>query len=82
MPVSRPYNPDARRMAELIQADYAAIGVTAEIVSMEWGEYLAQSLLPDRDGAVLLGWTGDNGDPDNFFADAFTSLKDKADPQA
>src|SRR5690606_5759640 len=68
MPVSRPYNPDARRMAELIQADYAAIGVTAEIVSMEWGEYLAQSLLPDRDGAVLLGWTGDNGDPDNFLA--------------
>lgn len=68
MPVSRPYNPDARRMAELIQADYAAIGVTAEIVSMEWGEYLSQSLLPDRDGAVLLGWTGDNGDPDNFLA--------------
>lgn len=68
MPVSRPYNPDARRMAELIQADYAAIGVTAEIVSMEWGEYLSQSSLLDRDGAVLLGWTGDNGDPDNFLA--------------
>ncbi|MDP2782831.1 ABC transporter substrate-binding protein [Devosia sp.] len=68
MPVSRPYNPDARRMAELIQADYAAIGVTAEVVSMEWGEYLSQSSLPDRDGAVLLGWTGDNGDPDNFLA--------------
>ena len=22
----------------------------------------------DRDGAVMLGWTGDNGDPDNFLA--------------
>lgn len=68
MPVARPYNPDARRMAEMIQADFAAVGVNAEIVSMEWGEYLAQSSAVDRDGAVLLGWTGDNGDPDNFLA--------------
>ncbi len=67
MPVQRPYNPNARRMAELIQADFAAVGVEVEIVSMEWGEYLAQSSAIDRDGAVLLGWTGDNADPDNFL---------------
>ena len=23
---------------------------------------------PGRDGAVILGWTGDNGDPDNFLS--------------
>ena len=68
MPVQRPYNPNARRMAELIQADWAAVGVEAEIVSYEWGEYLERSKSKDRDGAVLLGWTGDNGDPDNFLA--------------
>ncbi|GJL81065.1 MAG: ABC transporter substrate-binding protein [marine bacterium B5-7] len=68
MPVQRPYNPNARRMAELIQADWAAVGVEAEIVSYEWGEYLKRSKDEDRDGAVLLGWTGDNGDPDNFLA--------------
>jgi dipeptide transport system substrate-binding protein len=68
MPVQRPYNPNARRMAELIQADFAAVGVEAEIVSFEWGEYLSRSKAEDRDGAVLLGWTGDNGDPDNFLA--------------
>ncbi len=68
MPVQRPYNPNARRMAELIQADWAAVGVEAEIVSFEWGEYLERSKQKDRDGAVLLGWTGDNGDPDNFLA--------------
>jgi dipeptide transport system substrate-binding protein len=68
MPVQRPYNPNARRMAELIQADFAAIGVDAEIVSYEWGEYLKRSKDKNRDGAVLLGWTGDNGDPDNFLA--------------
>jgi dipeptide transport system substrate-binding protein len=66
MPVQRPYNPNARRMAELIQADWAKVGVQAEIVSFEWGEYLKRS----KDGeheTVLLGWTGDNGDPDNFL---------------
>ena len=68
MPVQRPYNPNARRMAELIQADFGEIGVEVEIVSYEWGEYLDRSKALDRDGAVLLGWTGDNGDPDNFLA--------------
>ncbi len=68
MPVQRPYNPNARRMAEVIQADFDKIGVKVEIVSYEWGEYLSRSKDLKRDGAVLLGWTGDNGDPDNFLA--------------
>ena len=66
MPVQRPYNPNAKRMAELIQADFAKVGVKAKIVTYEWGEYLKRS----REGehqSVLLGWTGDNGDPDNFM---------------
>ena len=67
MPVQRPYNPNARRMAEIIQADWAAIGVEAEIISFEWGEYLKRSKDGEHD-TVLLGWTGDNGDPDNFLA--------------
>lgn len=68
MPVSRPYNPNARRMAELIQSDLSAVGVNSEIVSYEWGEYLQRTAEVDRDGAILMGWTGDNGDPDNFLA--------------
>jgi dipeptide transport system substrate-binding protein len=68
MPVQRPYNPNARRMAELIQEDFGKVGVKVEIVSYEWGEYLSRSRAKDRDGALLLGWTGDNGDPDNFLA--------------
>ncbi|MEI6896801.1 MAG: ABC transporter substrate-binding protein [Psychromonas sp.] len=67
MPVQRPYNPNARRMAEIIQADWAKAGVQADIVSYEWGEYLKRSRLGEHDTA-LLGWTGDNGDPDNFLA--------------
>jgi ABC-type dipeptide transport system, periplasmic component len=67
MPVQRPYNPNARRMAEMIQADWAKVGVRAKIISYEWGEYLKRT----KDGehqTVLLGWTTDNGDPDNFMA--------------
>lgn len=66
MPVQRPYNPNARKMATLMQQDLSKIGVKANIVSYEWGTYLKKS----RDGehqSILLGWTGDNGDPDNFF---------------
>ncbi len=67
MPVQRPYNPNARRMAEMIQADWAKIGVKAKIVSYEWGEYLKRLKAGDHQTA-LMGWTGDNGDPDNFLA--------------
>ena len=67
MPVSRPYMLNARRAAEIMQDDFAKIGVNVEIVSYEWAEYLDRSKAKDRDGAVILGWTGDNGDPDNFL---------------
>lgn len=67
MPVQRPYMPNARRTAELIQEDFSKVGVKVEIVSYEWGEYLKKSMEEGRDGAVILGWTGDNGDPDNFM---------------
>jgi dipeptide transport system substrate-binding protein len=53
-------------MAELLQADFAKVGVTAKIVSFEWGEYLKRSKQGEHQ-TVLLGWTGDNGDPDNFL---------------
>ncbi|MGL4454625.1 MAG: ABC transporter substrate-binding protein [Plesiomonas sp.] len=67
MPVQRPYNPNARRMAEMIQADWDKVGVKAKIVSYEWGEYLKRSKEGEHQ-TMLLGWTGDNGDPDNFLA--------------
>ena len=39
MPVQRPYNPNAKQIGEMIQADFAKIGVNAKLVSYEWGEY-------------------------------------------
>ena len=66
MPVQRPYNPNAKRIAELMQADLAAIGVKAEIKSFEWGEYRKRMQAGEHQMGML-GWTGDNGDPDNFL---------------
>ena len=67
MPVQRPYNPNAKRMAEMMQADLAKVGINAKLVSFEWGEY-RKRLQAGEHQMGLLGWTGDNGDPDNFLA--------------
>ncbi|HOL37314.1 MAG TPA: ABC transporter substrate-binding protein [Rubrivivax sp.] len=66
MPVQRPYNPNARRIAELMQADLAKVGIKAEIKSFEWGEY-RKRMQEGEHQMGMLGWTGDNGDPDNFL---------------
>jgi dipeptide transport system substrate-binding protein len=52
LPVTRPYNPDSKRMAELL--------------TFEWGEYRKRSKTGEQQ-AMIFGWSGDNGDPDNFF---------------
>jgi len=77
MPVSRPYNPNARRMAELIQADWAAIGVKAEIVSFEWAVYLKKTQDGEQD-AFLLGGTSNNGDPDDLLTNHLSCAGAKA----
>ncbi len=65
MPVARPYNPNSRRIAEMIQSDWAKVGVKAKIVTWEWGQYLA-GLRKGEQQSALYGWMSDNGDPDNF----------------
>lgn len=65
-PVVRPSNPNPRRTAELIQADWAKIGVKAKLVSHEWADFNKRT----REGefsAGTYGWTSRNGDPDNFL---------------
>ena len=71
MPVQRPYNPNAKLMAEMIQADWAKVGIRAKITSFEWGEYLKRLKEGEAD-TFLIGWTGDNGDPDNWLGNLLT----------
>ncbi len=55
IPVVRPYMPNGRRAAAMIQSDWAKIGVRARIVTYEWGEYLKRI----RDGGAPIGMLGD-----------------------
>ncbi|WP_297842669.1 ABC transporter substrate-binding protein [Pseudomonas sp.] len=70
MPVQRPYNPNAKLMAEMLQSDWAKIGIKAKIVTYEWGEYIKRAKAGEN-GAMLIGWSGDNGDPDNWLGTLF-----------
>jgi peptide/nickel transport system substrate-binding protein len=66
MPVARPYMPEAQKVAEVIQESFSKIGVTAKIQSVDWATYLDKATKGEFD-SFMLGWTGDNGDPDNFI---------------
>lgn len=66
-PAQRTYNPNAIKMAELMQQNLAKINVHANIISYEFGTFL-EKIANGEHQAALLGWIGDNGDPDNFFS--------------
>ncbi|MEJ9280297.1 ABC transporter substrate-binding protein [Ureibacillus thermosphaericus] len=66
MPVPRPYMPDGRKIAEAIQKNLQDVGIPSEIKTAEWATYLDMAKNGEFD-AFLLGWTGDNGDADNFI---------------
>lgn len=66
MPVERAYNPNARKMAELIQNYLSQIGIRVNIVSYGWSTF-RKKLQEGLHDSVLIGWSADNGDPDNFF---------------
>jgi peptide/nickel transport system substrate-binding protein len=66
MPIPRPYMPDGRGVAQAMQRDLEEVGITAKLVTREWGTYLEETGTGAHD-AAMLGWSGDNGDPDNFL---------------
>jgi cationic peptide transport system substrate-binding protein len=66
IPVERAYNPNATKMAELIQAFLSDIDVNVNIVSYDWTAF-RRNLLEGLHDSVLIGWSADNGDPDNFY---------------
>lgn len=67
MPVSRPYNPNGKKMGEMMQADLAKIGIKVDLQTFDWGAYLDKARTGQHQ-LIQMGWTGDNGDPDNFLS--------------
>ena len=66
LPVSRPYNPNGKKMGELMQSDLKKVGIEAELITYDWSTYLAKSSQGEHE-MIQLGWSADIADPSNFL---------------
>jgi peptide/nickel transport system substrate-binding protein len=57
---------DPPKIGEAIQSYLAAVGIMVKFYQIDWATYL-QETEAGKHQMCLLGWTGDNGDPDNFM---------------
>jgi ABC-type transport system substrate-binding protein len=71
LPISRPTNPNGQLMAQMIQADWAKIGVQARIVTYEWGEYLKRANQGEHH-IYMSGWSTDVAAADEFLTPNLT----------
>lgn len=62
----RPYMPEPQRIAETIQANLRDVGIDVTLEPFEFAVFL-QKVRNGEHPMCLIGWTGDNGDPDNFM---------------
>jgi peptide/nickel transport system substrate-binding protein len=72
MPVSRPYYPNPKDLAESAASYLADVGINVELMTEDWGIYLDeynQGKFP----LYMLGWSADFADPDNFITPFFNS---------
>jgi peptide/nickel transport system substrate-binding protein len=74
---SRDYFPKPLQTAEYIKESLKEINIDAVIMTYTWDEYLNRIKNGEHEMA-LIGWTGDNIDPDNFLNTLLSS--DNANP--
>lgn len=70
-PTGSTLNPNPKAGAESLQADLAKVGIRAQIQVVEWGELIRRGKAGEHD-LLFMGWSGDNGDPDNFLTPQFS----------
>jgi peptide/nickel transport system substrate-binding protein len=74
---SRDYFPRPLQLAEFVKESLKEINIEATIMTYNWDEYLNRIQNGEHEMA-LIGWTGDNIDPDNFLNTLLAS--DNANP--
>lgn len=64
--VDRPYTPNGKRVAEMVETDLAKLGIRLELKTAEWKDY--RDILQQGEFTLAIyGWAADIGDPDNFL---------------
>jgi peptide/nickel transport system substrate-binding protein len=66
----RPYLPNPEQVARVLQANLAEVGIQTTLIAQSFRAHVTSVQAGDHDLCVL-GWVGDNGDPDNFLYTLF-----------
>jgi len=69
----RGYNPAGPDLAVALQGFFQKVGIEASIRKLDMGAFLATVRSGKYQGMFLSGFSGDNGDPDNFLDSLFNS---------
>ncbi|MEZ4606960.1 MAG: ABC transporter substrate-binding protein [Deinococcales bacterium] len=70
MPVSRPYYPNPKDIAEAVASYLADVGIRVILQTEDWGIYL-DDYSTGKFPIYMLGWSADFADPDNFISPFF-----------
>jgi dipeptide transport system substrate-binding protein len=70
-PTGSSSNPNPKIGAELLQSDLARIGIKATINVIEWSELIRRGKAGQHE-MLFMGWSGDDGDPDDFLTPQFS----------
>jgi peptide/nickel transport system substrate-binding protein len=73
-PGQKSYNPvGGPALSQALQNDLKKVGVTVNIQQLESGALFAKVHAKDFADMALAGWSGDNGDPNNFIGSLWAS---------
>src|SRR6185436_16002690 len=66
MDTPRPYMPAPETVARIIQHNLREVGIDIEVITGDIDQHVRLTQSGEHD-LCLLGWSADNGDPDNFL---------------